>query len=86
MTTSMAKHTWQRDNQIENLVPVIMLNEELNCSQAMQLSSYLVQETARGFHEVEDNLQYITTGRSRAVANVFIEGCKNIVMGLTYWR
>ncbi|KAJ5963615.1 terpenoid synthase [Penicillium vulpinum] len=74
-----------RDNQIENLVTVVMLNEGLDCNQAMQLSFCLAQEIARSFHEVEDNVRCTTTGRSRTVSSIFNEGCKNIAMGLTFW-
>ncbi|PYH75275.1 terpenoid synthase [Aspergillus vadensis CBS 113365] len=71
--------------QFENLVPIIMLNENLRASQAMKVAFMLAQESARGFYEVVDRMQQAAKGRHRAVADIFIEGCRNIVMGLTHW-
>ncbi|KAL3251290.1 hypothetical protein ABHI18_010719, partial [Aspergillus niger] len=69
----------------ENLIPIIMLNENLGASQAMEVAFMLAQESARGFYEVADDMRQTAKGRRRAVANIFIEGCRNIVMGLTHW-
>ncbi|KAL3252182.1 hypothetical protein ABHI18_010227 [Aspergillus niger] len=74
-----------RDGQVENLIPIIMLNENLGASQAMEVAFMLAQESARGFYEVADDMRQTAKGRRRAVANIFIEGCRNIVMGLTHW-
>ncbi|KAL2808542.1 terpenoid synthase [Aspergillus granulosus] len=73
------------DNQIENLVPVLMLNEGVDCNQAVRLSYQLVQEAARGFLEVEASLQDIASHIDPSISNAFIQGCKNVVMGLTHW-
>ncbi|GKZ30060.1 terpene cyclase [Aspergillus brasiliensis] len=73
------------DGQVENLIPVIMLNENLGASQAMKVAFMLAQEQARGFYEVVDDIRWTAKGRRRAVADIFIEGCRNIVMGLTHW-
>ncbi|GLA57814.1 hypothetical protein AtubIFM55763_003020 [Aspergillus tubingensis] len=75
-----------KDGQVENLVPIIMLNENLRASQAMKVAFMLAQESARGFYEVVDKMRQTAKGRHRAVADIFIEGCRNIVMGLTHWR
>ncbi|GFN17089.1 bifunctional terpene synthase/polyprenyl synthetase family protein [Aspergillus tubingensis] len=74
-----------KDGQVENLVPVLMLNENLTASQAMKMAFMLAQESARGFYEVADDMRQTAKGRHRAVADIFIEGCRNIVMGLTHW-
>ncbi|KAI9376182.1 isoprenoid synthase domain-containing protein [Aspergillus egyptiacus] len=73
------------DNQIENIVPVLMLNLGVDCNQAMQLSHQLAQEANRGFLEVEHALRCIHSCTTPGTSDVFIEGCRNIVMGLTYW-
>ncbi|KAL2864293.1 terpene synthase family protein [Aspergillus lucknowensis] len=73
------------DNQIENMVPVLMLNEDVDCNQAVRLSHQLVQEAARGFLEVEDNFSVITGQVDSGISKAFIQGCKNVVMGLTHW-
>jgi hypothetical protein len=82
----MLTQSFQGDNQIENLVPVLMLNQGVSCDKAMQWSSLLVEEATRGFHEVEDNLQCTFKHRPSPVTEVLLQGCKNIVMGLTHWR
>ncbi|CAK96928.1 terpenoid synthase [Aspergillus niger] len=74
-----------RVGQVENLVPIIMLNENLIASQAMKVAFMFAQESARGFDEVVDDMRQTAKGRRRAVADIFIKGCRNIVMGLTHW-
>ncbi|GKZ61969.1 terpene cyclase [Aspergillus niger] len=74
-----------RVGQVENLVPIIMLNENLRASQAMKVAFMFAQESARGFDEVVDEMRQTAKGRRRAVAEIFIKGCRNIVMGLTHW-
>ncbi|KAI3011120.1 hypothetical protein CBS147346_1321 [Aspergillus niger] len=76
--------TW-RVGQVENLVPIIMLNENLRASQAMKVAFMFAQESARGFDEVVDEMRQTAKGRRRAVAEILIKGCRNIVMGLTHW-
>ncbi|KAL4913980.1 terpenoid synthase [Aspergillus aurantiobrunneus] len=71
--------------QIDNLVTVLMLNVGTDYNKAMQLSTILVQEVGRGFHEVEDNLQGLSDHARNKVSEMFLQGCKNVVMGLTYW-
>ncbi|OGM44849.1 hypothetical protein ABOM_006119 [Aspergillus bombycis] len=73
------------DHQAENLVPVLMLNQGIDCNKAMQLSYHLVEETTRGFHEVEHNMLCMSRQTPNKVPSAFLEGCKNIVMGLTHW-
>ncbi|KAI2964000.1 hypothetical protein CBS147323_6494 [Aspergillus niger] len=80
---SLRKET--RVGQVENLVPIIMLNENLRASQAMKVAFMFAQESARGFDEVVDDMRQTAKGRRRAVADIFIKGCRNIVMGLTHW-
>ncbi|EAW13943.1 uncharacterized protein ACLA_069740 [Aspergillus clavatus NRRL 1] len=75
----------QRDNQIENLIPVLMLNEGIDCHEAMQLGFRLVQDIADAFHEVEASMRGTCHGSSSKVSKMFIEGCKNVAMGLTHW-
>ncbi|KAL4764236.1 terpene synthase family protein [Aspergillus foveolatus] len=76
------------DNQIENMVTVIMLNHGVDCKQAMRLSHQFVeQEAAQGFQKVERRLraQSLVVSTERSSEDAFIEGCKNVVMGLTHW-
>jgi hypothetical protein len=79
----------QADSQLENMVTVIMLNDGVDCNQAMRLSHQFVQqEAAQGFQKVERHLrtQSLVVSTERSVEDAFIEGCKNVVMGLTHWR
>ncbi|KAL4741654.1 terpenoid synthase [Aspergillus similis] len=77
------------DNQIENMVVVIMLNDAVGCNQAMRLShQFIQQEATKGFLNVESRLraQSLIASTERSIEDAFIEGCKNVVMGLTHWR
>ena len=76
----------QRDNQIENLIPVLMLNQGLDCNEAMQKSFQLAEREARDFHRIEERLHQDQDEISRLVSEVFIKGCKNVAMGLIHWR
>ncbi|RAH66566.1 terpene synthase family protein [Aspergillus aculeatinus CBS 121060] len=74
------------DGQIENLIPVLMLNEGVDCNTAMKLAIMLVDEAAHGFHETEKHLQaQHDSAPHEEITEAFLEGCKNVVMGLTYW-
>lgn len=77
----------QADGQIENLIPVLMLNEGVDCNTAMKLAIMLVDEAAHGFHETEKHLRaQHDSAPHEEITEAFLEGCKNVVMGLTYWR
>ncbi|RAH39862.1 terpene synthase family protein [Aspergillus brunneoviolaceus CBS 621.78] len=82
---------WKRtsylaDGQIENLIPVLMLNEGVDCNTAMKLAIMLVDEAAHGFHETEKHLRaQHDSAPHEEITEAFLEGCKNVVMGLTYW-
>ncbi|PKX95128.1 terpenoid synthase [Aspergillus novofumigatus IBT 16806] len=73
------------DNQIENLVPILMLNHNIDCSSAVERSSLLVQEAACAFHEVEKRLRGLSQQSPNPVTEMFVKGCKDVVMGLTHW-
>jgi hypothetical protein len=76
----------QADNQIENLVPILMLNQNIDCSSAVERSSLLVQEAACDFHGVEKRLRARSQHAPNPVTDMFLQGCKDVVMGLTHWR
>jgi proline dehydrogenase len=84
MGRSDQTYVLQRDNQTENLIPILMLNQRPGCNEAMQLSFQLAEEEARGFHEIEEYLQRSQTDISRLVSDISIKGCKNVSMGLIY--
>ncbi|KAL4906192.1 hypothetical protein BDW74DRAFT_177213 [Aspergillus multicolor] len=79
------------DNQIENMVPVIMLNEGIDCKEAMRRSHDYVREAAQGFRNIEGRLRAqsqsldLPPRTTLGIQKAFIEGCKNVVMGLTHW-
>ncbi|KAF7181004.1 hypothetical protein CNMCM7691_000133 [Aspergillus felis] len=73
------------DNQIENLVPILVLNQNIDCSSAMERSSLLIQEAACNFHKVEKRLRGLSQHASNPVTDMFLQGCKDVVMGLTHW-
>jgi hypothetical protein len=52
----------------------------------MERSSLLVQEAACDFHEVEKRLRGLSPHAPSPVTEMFLQGCKDVVMGLTHWR
>ncbi|KAK9850932.1 terpenoid synthase [Penicillium brevicompactum] len=73
------------DDQIENLIPVLMLNREIDCNTAMSRAYQLLQNEADGFHEAEAQLDRKSQGKSKVISDLFREGCLNVAMGLTHW-
>ncbi|KAE8151972.1 terpenoid synthase [Aspergillus avenaceus] len=73
------------DNQAESLVPVLMLNEGIDCDAAMRLAHQLVEESTRGFHEVEARMQCMSQRSPNPVYDAYLEGCRNVVMGLIHF-
>ncbi|OOF91999.1 hypothetical protein ASPCADRAFT_399843 [Aspergillus carbonarius ITEM 5010] len=74
-----------KDNQIENLIPILMLNEGLECNEAMQRGFELAESQANGFHEHEDLFRQGRCAASQHTFEVFTKGCKDVVMGLIHW-
>ncbi|PYI35303.1 terpenoid synthase [Aspergillus indologenus CBS 114.80] len=72
------------DGQIENLIPVLMLNNDVDCDAAMKWAVKLVEEAAQSFQDIERHLQGLHTDTLEITA-VFLQGCRNVVMGLTHW-
>ncbi|RAL17313.1 terpene synthase family protein, partial [Aspergillus homomorphus CBS 101889] len=77
-----------KDNQIEGLVPVLMMNYGIDCSTAMQWSFRLVQEIVKAIRDIE---RYLLEDTEKGEVNallkkVFISGCKDVAMGLIHWR
>ncbi|KAL4920040.1 terpenoid synthase [Aspergillus aurantiobrunneus] len=71
------------DGQIENLVPVLMLNEDLTINEAMQASYQLAEDNAIGIETALRNLQ-LDENRT-AVVQAFGQGCRDLAAGLIYW-
>ncbi|KAL3472130.1 isoprenoid synthase domain-containing protein [Aspergillus californicus] len=74
------------DGQIENLIPVLMLNRKIDCNMAMQQSYALAHHEAMGFRNVDLNHCNGSEERSNAVSQAFIQGCQDVAMGLAHWR
>ncbi|KAJ5887669.1 hypothetical protein N7495_007710, partial [Penicillium taxi] len=73
------------DNQIENLIPVLMLNRQIECNTAMSQAYHLLQFEAGGFYDAEAQLAQKHQGKSKFISDVFREGCLNVAMGLAHW-
>ncbi|KAL2833007.1 isoprenoid synthase domain-containing protein [Aspergillus cavernicola] len=73
------------DGQIENLIPVLMLNRKIDCNTAMQQSYALAHNEAMGLQNVDLNLCNGSEERSKAVSQAFIRGCQDVAMGLAHW-
>ncbi|EPS26139.1 hypothetical protein POX_c04523 [Penicillium oxalicum] len=77
-----------RDGQIEGLVPVLMLNFGLDCATAMQWSFQLAQVQVKGIRAIESSLAKDHDEKdavSKLLKDVFLEGCKDVAMGLIHW-
>ncbi|KAL2842627.1 terpenoid synthase [Aspergillus pseudodeflectus] len=74
-----------RDGQIENIVPVLMLNEGLNINEAIQRSYHFAEENARGVESTGAVLLSRADGKHSDVAKAFTRGCMDIAAGLIHW-
>ncbi|RAH78356.1 terpenoid synthase [Aspergillus japonicus CBS 114.51] len=72
------------DGQIENLIPVLMLNNDVDCDTAMKWAIKLVEEAAQSFHNIKRHFQNSHTD-THEITTAFLEVCKNVIMGLTHW-
>ena len=76
----------QNDDQVEDLLPVLIMNEPMTCDTAMQKSYDLLKEEAAGFYDAEKRLMGSLSDKDKAVGEAFVQGCLNIAMGLAHWR
>ncbi|DAA77723.1 TPA_exp: Uncharacterized protein A8136_6269 [Trichophyton benhamiae CBS 112371] len=78
-----------RDNQIENLIPVIMMNYGLDCDTAMQTSFQMAKDEVKGIRVVERMFQKGGENNNleipESLAVSFTKGCKDVCMGLIHW-
>ncbi|KAJ5671880.1 hypothetical protein N7507_001007 [Penicillium longicatenatum] len=75
------------DNQIENLVPVLMLNRSIDCNTAMSQSYEFAVNEAMGLRDAEKRLLTKCENGSKAIiTQAFIQGCQDVAMGLVHWR
>ncbi|CAI7656491.1 unnamed protein product [Penicillium pancosmium] len=73
------------DGQIENLIPVLMLNNQIDCNTAMSQSYQLLHNEAASFREAKMHLVQNPQQKTTVVSHIFIEGCLNVAMGLAHW-
>ncbi|KAL3477403.1 terpenoid synthase [Aspergillus californicus] len=75
-----------KDGQIENLVPVLMLNNGIGANEAMQLSYNLAEENARGMDDAAQTLRdECVEERQAVVVDAFVRGCKDLAGALIHW-
>jgi hypothetical protein len=77
---------FQHDGQIENLIPVLMLNRDIGCNMAMQQSYALALDEAMGLRNFDLNPYKTSHEMPKAVSQAFIRGCQDVAMGLAHWR
>ncbi|KNG83621.1 hypothetical protein ANOM_008358 [Aspergillus nomiae NRRL 13137] len=73
------------DMQIENLIPILMLNKGIQCHDAMQVGYAFAMEEASKFQQVENILLLQPGTTSEVISDAFVRGCKDVVMGLVHW-
>lgn len=84
--TSFQSDSKQMDDQFENLIPILMLNNNLSCNVAMQESYELLRHEVEGLRH---SRALLTNSSKEVPANIsaaFIQGCYDIAMGLAHWR
>jgi hypothetical protein len=74
------------DDQIENLIPVLMLNDGIDCNTAMQRSYELLSNEAKGLQHAKERLLGTPEAVSPEISAAFIQGCFDTAMGLAHWR
>jgi hypothetical protein len=74
------------DDQIENLIPVLMLNHGIDCKTAMQNSYQLLHNEAKGLRDAKERLLETPGAVSPEISAAFIQGCFDTAMGLAHWR
>ncbi|KAF7719131.1 terpene cyclase [Penicillium ucsense] len=73
------------DDQYENLIPVLMLNYNINCNVAMQKGYDFLRIEAIGLRLSIEMLPSSSETLSPAVSNAFIRGCFDTAMDLAHW-
>ncbi|KKK13111.1 hypothetical protein ARAM_006753 [Aspergillus rambellii] len=73
------------NGQLENMIPILMANIGVNCNQAMQLSYRICRQEVEGFNANANRLLKDKNESSRQISRAFIEGCKDVFMGLIHW-
>ncbi|KAE8381259.1 isoprenoid synthase domain-containing protein [Aspergillus bertholletiae] len=73
------------DMQIENLLPILMLNKGIRCHEAMQASYAIAMEEASKFHTVQYKLSQGPDKSTKRVLYAFVMGCMDVAMGLVHW-
>lgn len=67
-----------------------MMNYSLDIKAAMLSSFQLAQDEANGIHAIETRVKTETgvdfDETSRLMSDIFIDGCKDVAMGLIHWR
>ncbi|EPS31199.1 hypothetical protein PDE_06154 [Penicillium oxalicum 114-2] len=73
------------DDQFENLIPILMLNNNLSCNVAMQESYELLRHEVEGLRHSRALLTNSSKGVPANISAAFIQGCYDIAMGLAHW-
>ncbi|KAJ0423008.1 terpenoid synthase [Aspergillus carlsbadensis] len=74
-----------KDGQIENIVPVLMLNDGLNINEAIQRSYHFAEANARGVENAAAALLSGADDKHKDAAIAFARGCMDIAAGLIHW-
>ncbi|KAL2844068.1 terpenoid synthase [Aspergillus pseudoustus] len=75
-----------KDGQIENIVPVLMLNKGIGINDAIQHGYKFAEEHARGIERSAAALLSEFDDGRNDVAKAFARGCMDIAAGLIHWR
>ena len=74
------------DNQIDNIVPVLAIENKYSLQQAINDACKLVQESRRIFDDAEKRVP-VPTGNADLDEQIrrYIHGCRDLVTGLLNW-
>ncbi|KAL2833310.1 terpenoid synthase [Aspergillus cavernicola] len=75
------------DGQIENLIPVLMLNKGLTITDAIQASYNAAKDNAVGIETAAQNLQFnnINDPPQQEIIRAFTRGCRDLAAGFIHW-
>ncbi|KAL4929154.1 terpene synthase family protein [Aspergillus undulatus] len=76
-------HKELEDGQIENLVPILILNQNISVNEALQEAYNIAEENYDGATNSARALE--SNEYPQPVSGIFARGCKDLIAGVLYW-
>lgn len=75
----------QRDNQFDNIVPLLMFRKGMDVQEAADFTVALIEESYRIVNEAEKRLPELQ-GKAKADMAQYVDQCKDQATGSVYWQ